>query len=62
MGVRLRKLCPDGVLKVTRPRTESGVELRPRHFALKDLERHREAFLLAMNIDSHDWPDPEAAQ
>jgi hypothetical protein len=60
MGAQLRKLCPGGVLKVIRPRTKDGAELRPRHFALQCLDLHRKAFLKAMNIDGHDWPDPEA--
>ena len=59
MAVHLRKLCPDGALKVVRPRTEDG-EKRPRHFALQGLDQHRAAFLKAMNIEHHDWPKVEA--
>ena len=60
LGVRLRKLCPGGYLKVIRPRTAGGEELRPRHYKLDSLERHRGAFLKAMNIEQHDWPEVEA--
>ena len=60
LAVRLRKLCPGGNLKVVRPRTQDGTELRPRHFALDTAENCRAAFLEAMGIKHHEWPDPEA--
>jgi hypothetical protein len=59
LGVRLRKLCPDGMLKLIRPKTRDGLVLRPRHFALQSLEQHRAAFLPAMNIEHHEWPEVE---
>jgi hypothetical protein len=54
LAVRLRKLCPGGMLKVIRPRTEAGVEMRSRHYKLESLKDHRTAFLKAMNIEAHE--------
>jgi Family of unknown function (DUF5906) len=59
LGISLRDLCPNGVLKLIRPRTEAGVELRPRHYQLESLKDHRAAFLKAMNIEAHEWPEVE---
>ena len=61
MAVRLRKLCPDGVLKVIRPRTKDGDELRPGTSRSKAWTKHRAAFLKAMNIEHHDWPEVEGS-
>ena len=58
-GARLRQLCPDGTLKVIRPRLDTANNGRPRCFVLKTLEEHRRAFLEAMNIGAYDWPHEE---
>jgi hypothetical protein len=57
LGVRLRKLCPGGKLAMVRPRGVDENGSRPRHFALQSLDQHREAFLKAMKIEHHEWPD-----
>ena len=57
LGVRLRKLCPEEKLETNRPR--AGDEKRPRRYALKSLTLHREAFLAALKITAHEWPDGE---
>lgn len=58
-GARLRQLCPDGTLKVIRPRLDTANNGRPRCFVLKTLEEHRRAFLEAMNISTYVWPQEE---
>ena len=60
LAIRLRKLCPGGKLRVIRPRSKDGGELRPRHFALDHIDQHRQAFLDALNIQHHEWPEVEA--
>ena len=59
LGHRLRKLCPEAKLKWFRP---WGDGPRPRHYALQTLDKHRDAFLSAMCIDAHEWPQMEGGE
>jgi hypothetical protein len=55
-------MCPDGALNVVRPREPWGDDPRPRRYALQSLDAHRAAFLEAMNIASHAWPQVEGEE
>jgi phage/plasmid-associated DNA primase len=58
MSKKLRKLCPDEKLRVLRPAKKHEDDPRPpRAFVLNSLGKHRAAFLKAMNIAEHEWPD-----
>jgi hypothetical protein len=57
MAMRLANLMPDGRLRRTRPYKSYGNVERPTRYLIADLEECRAAFLAAMKIDHHDWPE-----
>jgi hypothetical protein len=59
LGVKLRRLCPNGHLRIFRPSARYANDPRPRVFGLESLDKHRKAFLAAMNIAAHEWPAAE---
>ena len=57
MAGRLAALMPGAQLRRTRPERSYGEILRPTRYVLAPLKDCRSAFLTAMRIDSHDWPE-----
>jgi phage/plasmid-associated DNA primase len=57
MALKLAKFMPDGRLRRLRPHKPYGNVERPTRYALHDLESCRSAFLDAMKIDHHHWPE-----
>ena len=60
LGLRLRKLCPEAEAEAVSAR--GATDRGPRHYALQTLDKHRDAFLSAMHIDAHEWPQVEGEE
>ena len=56
MAERLQELWKGCGVRRIRPHEPWGNIKRPHRYALGPLEKHREAFLEAMNIEGHEWP------
>jgi hypothetical protein len=56
---KLAEMMPGGKLRSIRPREPYGEVKRPTRYKLPALDDCRAAFLQAMKIDDHDWPEIE---